>query len=253
MENVRKIIEINEELCDGCGQCANACAEGAIEIIDGKAKLVSEVYCDGLGACIGDCPQNAITMVERPAEPFDPKAVLQHHLEQDRKAKEMEKNTQQHPQHPSQCGCPGSAVRKIERESAEPQQQSNEPSMLTNWPVQIRLVPVHAPYFEGAKVLIAGDCTSFAYGKFHADFITDHTVLIGCPKLDDPDLYRQKLAELFRNQPIESVEVVVMEVPCCRGLAHIVEDAIRESGKNYVLKVSTVTVGGKIAEPNIIP
>jgi ferredoxin len=257
MEIMRKIIEINEERCDGCGQCAQACAEGAIEIIDGKAKLVSEIYCDGLGACIGDCPQDAIRMVERPAAPFDSKAVLEHHLEQDRKAKEEEKTGQQPPRPMSPCGCPGSAARKIERENSccnkeqkynEDIQQNEQPSMLGNWPVQLRLVPVHAPYFQGAKVLIAGDCTPFAYRNFHERFMDNRTVLIGCPKLDDPDLYRQKLAQLFREQEIDSIEVVIMEVPCCRGLAHIVEEAIKESGKSYTVKVCTVSVGGEVEE-----
>jgi NAD-dependent dihydropyrimidine dehydrogenase PreA subunit len=258
METLRKIIAINEELCDGCGQCANACVEGAIEIVNGKAKLVSENYCDGLGACIGDCPKGAINLVERPAVPFDPNAVLNHHLEQDRKAKQTEQLGEQFPCHVGADACPGSAPRIIEREqSLQPQLNSHDekyppadpPSMLGNWPVQIRLVPVHSPCFEGANILVAGDCTAYANRNFHENFMTDKTVLIGCPKLDDASLYREKLADIFRSQPIDSVEVVVMEVPCCRGLVHIVEDAIKEAGKHFTVKVNTVTVTGEISEP----
>jgi Pyruvate/2-oxoacid:ferredoxin oxidoreductase delta subunit len=226
MKNTRQIIRIDEEKCDGCGQCASACAEGAIQIFDGKAKLVKESYCDGLGACIGDCPRGAIELVERPAMPFDPQEVLKHHLEQDRRAREA-------------------AEREQHAETAEANAGSG-PSKLTNWPVQLTLVPVHSPSFEGAKILVAGDCTPFAYRDFHETFMEGRTVLVGCPKHEDAKLYREKLARLFQAMDIESVEVVIMEVPCCRGLENVVRQALAEAGKKFKVTVNTISVRGEL-------
>lgn len=252
----RKVIRIDEEKCNGCGLCAEACAEGAIQIIDGKAKLVSEIYCDGLGACIGECPQDAITIEEREAPEFDPKAVEKHLKKLGRKSAKAHHPEPESPRvsAPSPglaCGCPGSAVRSIERGSAE--SESHHPgvelcSELGNWPIQIKLLPVQAPYLQGAKLLIAADCTPFAFADFHRRFIKDRVVLIGCPKLDDAAFYLEKLTELFRCNDIKGVEVAYMEVPCCYGLVRIVSGAIEESGKSIPLKLTRIGIRGEIQE-----
>ena len=226
MKEMNAMIQIDEALCDGCGLCVHACEGGALEIINGKAKVTDEARCDGLGACMGDCPKGAISLVERPAEPFDAKAVLKHHLEQDRQAREIEKQEKK-------PAVPGPEIK---------------PSKLGNWPVQIRLVPVHSATFEGAKLLVAADCTPFAYRDFHDTFMEDRTVLVGCPKHEDADIYREKLVQLFREQNIESVEIVVMEVPCCQGLIAIVQQALEEAGKNCKVTTSKVSVDGKLAQ-----
>ncbi|MDI7260141.1 MAG: 4Fe-4S binding protein, partial [Thermodesulfobacteriota bacterium] len=208
----RKIVLIDKEKCNGCGLCIPNCAEGALQIIDGKAKLVSDKFCDGLGACLGHCPEDAITIIEREAEEFDEKAVELHlHREKD-------SQPQPKPQ-PEFTGCPSSRVlqfqvpKPIEKVNATPSE-----SMLTQWPVQLKLVPVNAPYFEDADLLVAADCVPFAYPDFHQDFLKGKSVVVGCPKLDDIQLYREKLTEILRTNSIKSVTVPFMEVPCCFGL-----------------------------------
>ena len=230
---LRKIIKIDEEKCNGCGLCAAACHDGAIEMVDGKAKLTREDYCDGLGDCLPACPVNAISFEEREAPAYNEAAV---------KAAQAAKKA------PMPCGCPGSASKAIQRESA-PAAASCSPisSQLCQWPVQIKLVPVNAPYFDGANLLVAADCTAFAYGNFHNEFICNHVTLIGCPKLDEGD-YAQKLTQIIANNNIKSVKVVRMEVPCCGGIENAVKRALMASGKFIPWQVVTISTDGRIVE-----
>ena len=237
---IRKIIRIDEEKCNGCGACAAACHEGAIEMIDGKAKLTREDYCDGLGDCLPACPTDAISFEEREAPAYDEAAVLA------AKAKKAEA--------PLPCGCPGSQSRAIRREndSSECSTVPGSPavsiaSQLSQWPVQIKLAPVNAPYFNGAKLLVAADCTAYAYGNFHNEFIRDHVTLIGCPKLDSVD-YSEKLTAILANNDIRSVTVVRMEVPCCGGIEHAVKTALQKSGKFIPWQVVTISTDGRIID-----
>lgn len=240
---VRKVVKIDEELCDGCGDCVPACEEGAIQVVDGKARLVSDVYCDGLGACLGECPQDAISIEEREAEDFDQVAV-ERHLEK------LGSGPPAHAHPPAlECGCPGSASRSLEPAPVpgkEGAAADAEPSMLRNWPVQIKLVPVKAPYLQGADLLIAADCVPFAYRGFHARFLAGKTLLVGCPKLDDAEVYVEKLARLFIHNDVRSVEIAIMEVPCCMGLEHIVGRAVQASGKSVPVTLSVIGVRGEI-------
>ncbi len=243
MKSYRKIIEIDEERCDGCGNCVTSCAEGAIAIIDGKAKLVSEVYCDGLGACLGECPQDALRIVERESEEFDPEAV-EHYL----KKKEEEKKAVLQP---LPCGCPSSQVRTfdVDRGDAAPVAKGGEAeSALSHWPVQIRLVPPNAPFLKEADLLIAADCAPVAYPNFHRDFVQGRAVLIGCPKFDDANEYVKKFAEIFRAANIRSVTVLDMEVPCCSALPAIVRKGLEASGKTLPIEEVTVGVRGNVLQ-----
>lgn len=236
---IRKIIHIDEEKCNGCGACATACHEGAIDIIDGKAKLVREHYCDGLGDCLPACPTGAITFEEREAPAYDETAVLA-----SKRAKAAQGGH-------AGGGCPGSKILQMqENRGAESGGEQGAParhSMLTNWPVQIKLAPVKAPYFDGAKLLIAADCTAYAYAAMHADFIKGHTTLIGCPKLDAVD-YTEKLTEIIQNNAVREITIVRMEVPCCGGLEIAAKQAIQASGKFLPWRVVVVSVDGKIAD-----
>ncbi len=226
----RRIIEIDEGKCNGCGACAKACHEGAIGMVDGKAKLLRDDYCDGLGDCLPACPTGAITFVEREAAAYDEAAVL---------ANKEKKSC------PS-GGCPGSAAREIQR-NPETVAPARTESQLRQWPVQIKLAPVKAPWFHGAKLLIAADCTAYAYGNFHQDFIKDHVVLVGCPKLDGVD-YSVKLTEILKNNDIRSVTVVRMEVPCCGGIEFAVRTALQNSGKFLPWQVVTISTDGRIVD-----
>ena len=231
---IRKIIKIDEEKCNGCGACAAACHEGAIEMIDGKAKLTREDYCDGLGDCLPACPTNAITFEEREAPAYDESAVL--------KAKEKKASA------PLPCGCPGTQSKAINRDSYDCGTTSAPvSSQLRQWPVQIKLVPVNAPYFDGANLLVAADCTAYAYGNFHNEFIRNRITLIGCPKLDEGD-YTEKLTAIIKNNDIKSVTVVRMEVPCCGGIENAVKRALMASGKFIPWRVVTVTTDGRLVE-----
>ncbi len=225
---IRRIIKINEEKCTGCGLCTDACHEGAIKIINGKAKLIRDDYCDGLGDCLPACPENAISFEEREALPYNEKAVLL--------AKKQEK--------PLPCGCPGTAAQIIQAKT-DTLQPSSVPSQLSQWPVQIKLVPVNASYFENANLLIAADCTAYAYGNFHGDFIKNHITLIGCPKLDEGD-YSEKLAQILAGNTIKTITVTKMEVPCCSGMENAVKKALRASGKSIPLTVITISADGRI-------
>ena len=230
----RKIIKIDGEKCNGCGACASACHEGAIGIINGKAKLLREDYCDGLGDCLPVCPVDAIAFEDREAQAYDEAAVLE--------AKEKKRLAQ------NPCGCPGMQSKSIYRENFEFQTSSAPAkSQLSQWPVQIKLVPVSAPYFDGADILVAADCTAYAYGNFHNEFIHNHITLIGCPKLDEGD-YSDKLTAIFANNKIKSVTVVRMEVPCCGVMEHDVKRALQDSGKFVPWRVITISTNGKIVD-----
>ena len=228
----RKIIKIDEEKCNGCGICAKACHEGAIGIVDGKAKLLREDYCDGLGDCLPACPTGAITFEEREAPAYNEAAV---------KAAKRNKGKEKMP-----CGCPGTASKAIHREEAQAENVTVR-SRLSQWPVQIKLVPVNAPYFNGADLLIAADCTAYAYGNFHNDFIKNRVTLIGCPKLDMVD-YTEKLMQIIAGNDIKSVTVVRMEVPCCGGIENAVKQALQGSNKFIPWSVVTISTDGQIIE-----
>ena len=228
----RRIIEIDEEKCTGCGICADACHEGAIGMVDGKAKLLRDDYCDGLGDCLPTCPTGAIRFIEREAAAYDEAAV---------KANMAKKK--------SACpsgGCPGAVSQTIQRAPA-PETYAPSISRLQNFPVQIKLVPLQAPYFDGAKLLIAADCTAYAYARFHEDFIRGKVTLVGCPKLDGVD-YSEKLTRIIQNNDIQSVTVVRMEVPCCGGLEFAVKKALQQSGKFIPWQVVTVGIDGRIRD-----
>lgn len=237
---IRKIIEINEEKCNGCGQCVNACAEGAIQLVDGKAKLISDVYCDGLGACIGDCPVDALKIIEREAPEFD-QAEVDKFLAA---------------QKPSPCatgGCPGSMARSVHHAHTGHSGSESRPqqSALTNWPVQLTLVPVNAPYLKHASLLIAADCTAFSFPDFHGRFMKGKVALIGCPKLDDSGFYREKLAQVIRANEIEFIHVVYMEVPCCGGLVRLVQAAVVDSGRKVPVRLTKIGISGDILEETV--
>ncbi len=236
---IRKIIHIDEEKCNGCGLCANACHEGAIDMVDGKAKLVRENFCDGFGDCLPACPTGAITFEEREAPEYDEQAV--------KKAKNMSGNSHIH-----QGGCPGSQMRQFSRNeeketSSETVHQSGPASQLAQWPCQIKLLPARAPFFNGAKLLIAADCTAYAYANMHEDFMKGKVTLIGCPKLDSID-YSEKLTEIIRDNDIRSVTIVRMEVPCCGGLQMAAMKALQASGKFIPWNVVTISLNGEIID-----
>lgn len=233
----RRIINIDEEKCNGCGACAQACHEGAIGMVNGKAKLLRDDYCDGLGDCLPTCPTGAITFVEREAAEYDEKAVLEN------KRKKLAAAIPH--------GCPGHQLRRFERAEEESNDEAKSEhrsvSRLGQWPCQIKLVPVNAPYFNGAKLLIAADCTAYAYANMHEDFMKGKITLIGCPKLDDTD-YSEKLTEIIATNDIKSMTVVRMEVPCCGGLERAAVTALKNSGKFIPWQVVTVTLDGRLKE-----
>jgi len=226
----RKIVRIDEDLCNGCGQCVPNCAEGALKIIEGKAKLVSEVYCDGLGACLGHCPQGAIMIEEREATAFNEEAVHEYLWG----SESLERS------------CPSSVARSLE--SSPGTTNSQIKSELRHWPVQLRLVPVKAPFFEGADLMVTADCVPFAYPNMHTELIKGRSVVVGCPKFDDAKVYAEKLGEILKSNDIRSISVVHMEVPCCFGLAWVVNKALESSGKKIHVRHSIVTVKGEIRE-----
>ena len=264
---IRKIITIDEQKCNGCGLCAEACHEGAIGMVNGVAKLLRDDYCDGLGDCLPSCPTGAITFVEREAAAYDEAAVLENMKKKEAaqnsgekkaggcpgthaKTIERETATEDDGLEPLACGCPGSSSKAIVRETAgaeKPAATAAPESQLRQWPVQIKLAPVNAPYFNGAHLLIAADCTAYAYADFHNRFIKNKITLIGCPKLDAVD-YADKLTEILKLNDIKSVTVVRMEVPCCGGITAAVTTALQNSGKMIPWQVLTVTTDGKVLE-----
>ena len=253
----RRIIEIDENKCNGCGACAAACHEGAIAMVNGKAKLMRDDYCDGLGDCLPTCPTGAITFVEREAAAYNETAVMENKQKKLQKRmgdnmKEDMRKMQEKMQKEGMtlpCGCPGTHSRRIEHEQTNRAEVpfGEQTSRLSQWPVQIKLVPTNAPYFDGAKLLIAADCTAYAYAAFHERFIKGHITLVGCPKLDGVD-YSEKLTEIIRTNDIKSVTVVRMEVPCCGGLEQAAKTALQKSGKFIPWQVVTVSTDGRILD-----
>ena len=234
MATVRKIVRIDEEKCDGCGLCAEACAEGAIQMIDSKARLVNESYCDGLGACIGECPRGAITLEEKRAGPYDDRVA--HHHKAHKKHAETEK-----------CGCPSMQIAQFDRKAFNVAARcEHSQSMLGHWPVQLALVPPEAPFLRGADLLLVADCVPFAYADFHRDFLSGKSVLVACPKLDDAQAHLDKLALILRKSTIKSITVVRMEVPCCSGLTAIAKQALKLSQKDIQLKEVVIGIRGDI-------
>ncbi len=241
MKVMRKIIEIDDELCDGCGQCVPSCAEGAIEVVDGKARIVAEKYCDGLGACMGDCPNGALRIVEREAEDFDEEAVEEYLSEKDEKPEPI----------PTACGCPSTQIQTFiptspagETVAVDP--QARTASTLGHWPVQINLVPPSAPFLKGADLLIAADCVPVAYPGFHQDFLKGKVVMVGCPKFDNVEGYIKKFTEIFKTANIRTITAVVMEVPCCSGLPMIVKRALEASGKKIPMEQVVISTRGEV-------
>lgn len=238
----RRIIHIDEAKCNGCGACAAACHEGAIAMVDGKAKLMRDDYCDGLGDCLPACPTGAITFVEREAAPYDEAAVLAA-----KKNKAAAGGCPGSAAHTLHAGCPGSRAQVLSGGSEAPAAPTAAPSRLRQWPVQIKLVPMEATFFDGAKLLIAADCTAYAYVAFHERFIRGHITLVGCPKLDSVD-YSEKLTEILRRNDIREVTVVRMEVPCCGGLENAAKRALQASGKFIPWQVVTISTDGRILD-----
>ena len=233
----RKIVRIDEDKCNGCGVCVPACVEGALQIIDGKARLISETYCDGLGACLGECPQDAITIEERAAEEFDEEATKIHLEEQESTEEELP------------CGCSSATVTQFDRQEATEvalKEAPDQQSMLSHWPVQLTLVPPTAPFFQGTALVLAADCVPFAYAGFHQRFLRNHSLLIACPKLDDIQAHLKKLTDILSQSEVTSLTVVHMEVPCCFGLVQMAKQAIQLSGKDIPFKEVTIGVKGDL-------
>lgn len=238
---VRKIVSIDEDKCNGCGLCIPNCAEGALQIVDGKAKLVKDIYCDGLGACLGKCPEEAITIVEREADDFNEEEV-----EKLLNTKANQAKFKAAPLH--QGGCPGSAVRQFKSTSQKQSEDNNVKisSKLNQWPVQLKLVPTSAPYFKNSDLLITADCVPFAYGNFHNDFLKDKTLVVGCPKLDDVAFYTDKLTDIIKLNDLESITVLKMEVPCCSGIAAAAKKARDNAASDIPVKVITIGIEGQV-------
>ncbi len=269
----RKIIKIDEEKCNGCGLCIPNCPEGALQVIDGKARLISDLFCDGLGACIGHCPEGAIKVEEREAEPYDERKVMGNivkagdntikahlkHLKEHNETKffneaikvleekgiEIPNLEDEKMESDIPCGCPGAAMREVNVE-ADASSNSEQTSELRQWPVQLSLLPPQAPFFDNAHLLVSADCVPFANANFHSKLLNGKSVVIGCPKLDDVEAYQEKLTEIFKSNKVKSVTVAIMEVPCCGGLLYAVEEAIKASGKKIPLIQETVGVNGEI-------
>ncbi len=272
----RDIITIDEEKCTGCGNCIPGCPEGALQLIDGKARLISDLFCDGLGACIGECPEDAISVENREAEPYDEARVMGNIVKQGKNTIKAhlkhlkdhgesgllkqaidyleEKGIEIPPEEKAEeklpCGCPGSSIRDMRDGSQEKEDAggASQRSELRQWPVQINLVPVNAPYFDGADILLAADCVPFAYGNFHRDLLKGKILLVGCPKLDDAGFYREKITEIIKNNDIKSVTAATMEVPCCFGMVKLLHDAVAASGKDIPVEEITIKVDGSIKE-----
>jgi len=238
---LRNIVKIDEEKCNGCGLCVTACAESAIEIIDGKAKLVSEIYCDGLGACLGHCPEDAITVEQREAEEFDEKATEAHLAGQKK------------PKADIQFQCPGMAAQQMRpKASAAPSAAAEVPSQLGQWPVQLKLVSPHAPYFADSDLLLVADCVPFTMGDFHSRLLKGHSIAVGCPKLDNVDFYIEKLAAILQANKLKSLTVVHMEVPCCSGLLYVARQAIAKNGIEMSFEDVTIDLQGNVSRTQTV-
>jgi NAD-dependent dihydropyrimidine dehydrogenase PreA subunit len=247
MKIKRKIIEINEEKCDGCGQCVIGCAEGALAVVDGKVKVISENLCDGLGACIGECPQGALQIIERRAEAFDEAAVEAH----------LSSSGAEEPTKPGTmpCGCPSTLIQSFVpapgASSREPSDRAAQPSALSHWPIQIRLIPPNAPFLKGADLLVLADCVPVAFPGLHQELLPGKAVMIGCPKFDDAREYIEKFAAIFKTAGVKSVTTVVMEVPCCSGLPAMVRKAMEKAGSRIPMHQMVVSTRGKIVDDRL--
>jgi Fe-S-cluster-containing hydrogenase component 2 len=245
MKVTRKIVEIDEERCDGCGLCVPSCAEGALEIVDGKAKIIADLYCDGLGACLGECPNDALRIIEREADEFDEEAVEELLKSREEAAQPAEETLA--------SGCPSAQLQSFGppttcQQANQPASHASAQSALSHWPVQVRLVPPTAPFLKGADLLVAADCTPVAYPNFHSDFLSGKVVMVGCPKFDEADLYIQKFADIFNTANLKSVTVVVMEVPCCQGLPLMVQKGMEMAGKKVPLEKVIISTRGDVLE-----
>lgn len=243
----RNIVKIDEEKCTGCGLCISSCAEGAIQMVDGVARLVSDTYCDGLGACLGECPVDAITIEERDAPEFDEEAAKEHVAKMNQAENQNEKQPEK-----LACGCPGTQMRTIARQESacgcESVAEESAPSALINWPVQLKLAPAMAPFFQNADLLLAADCVPFALADFHARYLNGKPLVIGCPKLDDAQYYVDKLADILKMGQVKSLTVTRMEVPCCSGLVRIAQMAMEKSGSQIPFTEVVVGVNGSIVD-----
>jgi NAD-dependent dihydropyrimidine dehydrogenase PreA subunit len=239
---LRNIVKIDEEKCTGCGLCVNACAEGAIKIIDGKARLVSEIYCDGLGACLGHCPEDAITIEKREAEEFDEEATNAYLTQEKKSQTQMD------------FACPGMAAKQLKTKPVPDDKAFSGavPSQLGQWPVQLKLVSPHAPYFANADLLLVADCVPFAMGDFHTRFLKNHSIAVGCPKLDDVQFYIEKLAAILQANKLNSLTVIHMEVPCCSGLTHIARQAIAQSNTDMTFEDVTIDLHGNVCRTETV-
>ena len=237
---VRNIIHIDEEKCDGCGQCVVDCAEAALQIVDGKARLIKEMYCDGLGACLGSCPTGALVIEQRQSDPFDEEATERHMAETKKKKEESR-------------GCPGTRPVDFAGKPATQQAAAETKPELTNWPVQLKLIATNAPYLNGADLLLAADCTAFSAVNFHSRFIKGKKLVIACPKLDDAQFYYEKLTEMFKVNSIKSITVVRMEVPCCGGLIYLTKEAVKASGKDIPIEETVIGIKGDILSEGKTP
>ncbi|MFC1967680.1 ATP-binding protein [Chloroflexota bacterium] len=257
VKTTRDIVRIDEEKCNGCGNCVIKCAEGALQIIDGKARLISDNYCDGLGACLGECPEDAITIEQRETDAFDEEAVEQHlhrvaDEEEDCGCGCHSDTGESHEADRLACGCPSSSVSQFDRQTpcSPPTTIEAAPSqsMLGHWPVQLTLVPPSAPFLNGADVMLVADCVPFAYAGLHRDFLKDNAVLVACPKLDDAAAHQDKLTEVIRRSGLKSLTVVHMEMPCCSGLVHIARQAVKASGRDIPFREVTIGIRGDILD-----
>ncbi|MBT9170784.1 MAG: Ferredoxin-3 [Actinobacteria bacterium] len=257
---IRKVIRIDEEKCDGCGLCIPSCPEGALQIIDGKAKLVKESFCDGLGACLGDCPQGALTIEEKEVEEYDEEGVIAHIKEKSPELlekhlthlKEHAHELPKYHSHPKITSCPSAQMLHWEKKEGEVEEKVEVSSELRQWPIQIHLVPPSAPYFQNADLSLVADCVPFACANFHQDFLKGKAIAIGCPKLDDVDAYVEKITQILKTANPKSLKVVHMEVPCCFGLLHIAQEAINKSGKDICFDSVIIGINGKVVDKKAV-
>lgn len=244
-KKIREIIKIDEDKCDGCGACVPGCKEGALQIIDGKARLVSEVYCDGLGACLGTCPQGAITIEKREAEAFDEEKAMEH-VEQATRETQATPATQTDKKLP--CGCPGTMAKKIEPAPSSKSAGGDVASQLSQWPIQLTLIPANAPYLYDADIVLLADCTAVAYANLHRDFVAGKVIAMACPKLDDAEAHIEKLSNLIEAGGPRLIEVVMMEVPCCSGLHGIAQEAAKRADSDVEITKRVISIEGDVIE-----
>jgi len=239
----RNIVEIDEEKCNGCGLCVPNCHEGAIQIVEGKAKLVKEQYCDGLGNCLGHCPQDAIKIIEKDVDEFNFEATNAHLKNM---GKEELKENPMKKEEKLPCGCPGTALKSIEKKPVSNTAAYKQPSELTQWPVQLSLLPPQAPFFDNSDLLVSADCVPFSNANFHSEILKGKSIVVGCPKLDNIEAYTEKLTDIIKLNNIKSITVAIMEVPCCSGMAHAVESAVSASGKDVPVKNIVLGLNGEV-------